>query len=129
MGCCMFCTHTGWKKKVEILSHESSSTSHTSSLCCFNFHFTKFTDKNYPSALHPHHVCLQVLKCGGVKLVMMYSACSLRLEIAAGYFGAVSCRLFLNAPTVCRHTTYCLPQHLICCTLRLTDNNISPFAR
>lgn len=128
----VFCTHTGWKKKLRFyrtkaLTLKSSIpsfspvfllcvTSHTSSLCCFNFHFTKFKDKNSRSALYPHHVCLQFLKCSEVKLVMMYSACSLRLEIAAGYSGAASCRLFLNDPTVCRHATYCLPQHLISCT-------------
>lgn len=144
MACCTFCTHTGWKKmlrfyRMKALSLKSSIfifspvcllcvTSHTSSLRCFNFHFTKLKDFSH-LALRPHHVCLQVLKCGGVKLVMMYSACSLRLEIAAGYSGAASCRLFLNAQTVCRHATYCLPQHLISCTLRLTDNNISPVPR
>ncbi len=37
---------------------------------------------------------------GGIKLVMMYSACSLRLEIAAGYSWATPCRRLLNSLTV-----------------------------
>lgn len=41
-----------------------------------------------------------VLLCGGIKLVMMYSAWSLGLEIAADYSRAVPYRLLVNALTV-----------------------------
>lgn len=87
-----------------------------------------------PFTLHPHLVFIQASLFGSIKLVMVCSACSLRLEIAAGYSRAAPCRRLMNASTVSApsESLGTQPFKLRCfisCTLKLGDNNISPVTR